>query len=59
MHGDVRLGRPGVCPKCRMALVPEGARFALLHHLVDSPLMLAVMFALMLAAMAAAMMLVR
>jgi hypothetical protein len=39
-----------------MDLVPEGTRFALIRHMISSPLHLVVMVALMAAAMAAAMM---
>ena len=42
-----------------MALVPQGARFALLRHMPSSPLHLAVMLGLMAALMAAAMMMMR
>ena len=34
-----------------MALVPEGARFGLLRHMIANPLMLAVMAAVMIAIM--------
>jgi hypothetical protein len=40
-----------------MALVPEGARFALLRHMLGSPWHRATMVAVMLALMAVAMML--
>lgn len=56
MHGDVRQPGPGKCPKCGMALLPEGTRFGLLRHMISSPLHLAIMAAAMIAAMAAAMM---
>jgi hypothetical protein len=59
MHADVRQPGPGKCPKCGMALQPEGTRFGLLRHMISSPLHLAVMAAVMLALMAAAMMLMR
>jgi hypothetical protein len=58
MHGEVRQPGAGNCPKCGMALVPEGTRFALLRHMASNPLHLAVMVAAMLAVMAAAMMLI-
>jgi hypothetical protein len=57
MHRDVRQVGPGECPKCGMALLPEGTRFALLHHMTSRPMHLAVMLAAMLAFMAAVMML--
>ncbi len=56
MHSDVRQSNPGNCPKCGMNLLPEGARFAMLRHMIGSPLHLAVMAAVMLAVMAVAMM---
>jgi hypothetical protein len=57
MHSDVRQSEPGKCPKCGMDLVPEGTRFAMLRHILSSPLHLAVMGAAMVALMIAAMML--
>jgi hypothetical protein len=39
-----------------MALLPEGTRFAIIRHMMSSPIHMAVMAALMLALMAAAMM---
>jgi hypothetical protein len=42
-----------------MDLVPEGARFGILRHMVSNPLHIAVMVAVMLAVMAALMMMVR
>lgn len=59
MHLDVRQSMPGECPKCGMALLPEGTRFALLRHMASNPLHVAMMAALMLALMAAAMMMMR
>jgi hypothetical protein len=56
MHSDVRQSMPGQCPKCGMALLPEGTRFGLLRHMISSPLHLAAMAAVMVALMAAAMM---
>jgi hypothetical protein len=56
MHSDVREAGPGQCPKCGMDLLPEGTRFALLRHMISSPMHLAVMGALMIVLMAAAMM---
>ena len=55
MHGEERRSDPGRCPRCGMLLVPEGARFRLLRHLLASPWHLAAMLAAMLALMAAAM----
>ena len=59
MHSDVHAAAPGKCPRCGMALVPEGARFALLRHMLSSPLHLVIMLAVMAALMAAAMMMMR
>ena len=59
MHSDVREYGPGKCPHCGMALMPEGTRFAILHHMMSSPMHMVVMGALMLALMAAAMMMWR
>jgi hypothetical protein len=56
---DVRQDGPGKCPRCGMALLPEGARFAMLRHMLGSPLHIAVMAAVMVALMAAAMMMMR
>jgi hypothetical protein len=47
---------PGACPKCGMGLVPEGTRFAMLRHMIKSPLMIIIMVAVMVAIMAAIMM---
>jgi hypothetical protein len=58
MHPEVREASAGTCPKCGMALLPEGTRFALLHH-VMTPLHLAIMIAVMIAVMVGAMMLMR
>jgi hypothetical protein len=57
MHSDVRQPNAGKCPKCGMALLPEGTRFALLRHMIGNPLHLAVMIVGMVAVMAALMML--
>ena len=51
MHPDVRQRNPGRCPKCRMDLVPEGARFAILRHMIKRPLVIIVMVVIMVAAM--------
>jgi hypothetical protein len=59
MHTEVRQASPGKCPRCGMALVPEGTRFGLLRHMLDNPLHLVVMGAAMVAIMAAAMMMMR
>jgi hypothetical protein len=55
MHSAVRQPDAGKCPKCGMALLPEGTRFALLRHMASRPWHLAGMVAIMLALMAAAM----
>ena len=59
MHADVRQAAAATCPKCGMALVPEGTRFALLKHMASRPWHVALMAAAMVLAMAAAMMLMR
>ena len=59
MHPEVRQPSPGKCPKCGMSLVPEGARFGMLRHMLSSPLHIVIMAAAMLALMAAAMMMLR
>jgi len=51
MHREVRQAAPGKCPKCGMALLPEGTRFALLRHMTQNPMMIAVMVAIMIAVM--------
>jgi hypothetical protein len=55
MHKDVRQAGPGPCPKCGMALLPEGTRFAIVRHMLSSPMHRVVMGAVMLAIMAALM----
>jgi hypothetical protein len=37
MHPEVRQPHVGACPKCGMDLVPEGARFAMLRHMMSMP----------------------
>jgi len=37
MHTEVNQTIPGVCPKCGMDLVPEGARFGMLRHILSMP----------------------
>jgi len=59
MHASVRQSEPGKCPKCGMDLLVEGTRFAMLRHMMKSPLMIAIMVAVMLAIMSAGMMLMR
>lgn len=56
MHKDVRQAGPGKCPKCGMALLPEGARFGMVRHMMSNPLPLIVMGAIMVVLMIAAMM---
>jgi hypothetical protein len=58
MHPEVREANAGKCPKCGMALLPEGTRFALLRHMM-TPLHLAIMAVVMIAVMVGAMMLMR
>ena len=59
MHPTVRQPTPGACLKCGMALLPEGTRFAILRHMLSSPMHIAVMAAVMAAIMAALMMMLR
>jgi hypothetical protein len=59
MHSGVRQPNPGKCPKCGMALLPEGTRFGLLRHMLSSPLHLIIMGGVMIAVMAAVMMMMR
>lgn len=59
MHPSVRQPAAGPCPMCGMALLPEGARFGLLRHMMSKPLHLAVMAAAMLMLMAAAMVMMK
>ncbi len=56
MHKDVRRPGPGQCSHCGMALLPEGARFGMLRHMLSSPMHRVVMGAVMLAIMAALLM---
>ena len=55
MHPEVRQPNSGKCPKCGMDLLPEGTRFAMLRHMIKSPLMVIIMVAVMVAIMAAIM----
>jgi hypothetical protein len=57
MHASVRQAVPGVCSICGMALLPEGTRFAIVRHMLSSPMHIAIMAAVMVAIMAALMML--
>ena len=59
MHAEVRETRPGRCPTCGMALVPEAARFKLLRHMLGSPMHVAVMAGIVVVVMAAATMMMR
>ena len=56
MHRAVRQAMPGPCPTCGMALLPEGTRFAIVRHMLSSPMHIAVMAVIMVAIMAALMM---
>jgi hypothetical protein len=55
MHADMRKAQPGRCPTCGMNLVPEGARFKFLRHMLGSPLHVAIMAGVMILVMATAM----
>ena len=59
MHPTVRQPTPGDCPKCGMALLPEGTRFAIVRHMLSSPMHIAVMAVVMVAIMAGVMMMMR
>ena len=59
LHADVRQPGPGRCPKCGMALVPEGARFGLLRHMASNPLHLVIMGGILIAVMVAVMVMLR
>ena len=59
MHSAVRQSTPGVCPTCGMALLPEGTRFAIVRHMLSSPMHIAVMAVVMVAIMAGVMMMMR
>ena len=59
MHSDVRQPDAGKCPKCGMALMPEGTRFGMLRHMMSSPLHLVIMAVAMIAVMAVVMMIAR
>ena len=56
MHKDVCQAGPGKCPHCGMALLPEGARFAMVRHMFSNPLPLVLMGAIMVVLMIAAVM---
>jgi len=56
MHQDMRQSGPGRCPRCGMALQPEGARFGWIRHVLSNPLPLLVMAAIMVVLMIAALM---
>jgi len=51
MHRDEQEPNSGKCSKCGMELLPEGTKFAMLRHMVKSPVMIIVMAAIMIAAM--------
>lgn len=56
MHKDVRSSGPGQCSHCDMALIPEGARFPMLRHMLSNPMHIVVTLGAMAVLMAAAMM---
>ena len=56
MHKDVRRPSPGQCSHCGMALIPEGARFPMLRHMLSNPMHIVVMLAAVAVLMAAVMM---
>jgi hypothetical protein len=53
MHKGIRRNGPGPCPSCGMALLPEGTRFAMVRHMLSSPMHMVVLGAVMVALMAA------
>jgi hypothetical protein len=59
MHKDVRQATPGKCPHCGMALLPEGTRFAIIRHIMASPMHIAFMAAVMIGLTAISMMIWR
>ena len=59
MHSGLHQTAPGTCPQCGMALMPDGTRFALLHHMLANPLHLVVMAFAMVVLMTAVMVLMR
>ena len=59
MHAHVRQTNAGRCPTCGMNLVPEGARFKFVRHMLGPPMHVAVMAGIMIVVMAAAMMMMR
>ena len=59
MHPAVRQAAPGACPTCGMALLPEGTRFAIVRHMLSSPMHIAIMAVVMVAIMAGLMMMLR
>ena len=59
MHPEVKADAASKCPRCGMNLVPQGAKYPFLRHMLGSPLHIGIMAAAMLIVMAAAMMLMR
>lgn len=59
MHRSVRQAGPGACPVCGMALLPEGTRFAIVRHMLSSPMHIAAMAVVMLGLTAVIMMVLR
>lgn len=59
MHKKVRQAGPGHCPECGMQLLPEGTRFAIVRHMMASPMHMVIMGAVMVALMAAVMMMTK
>ena len=59
MHPEVHAMGAGKCPRCHMDLVPEGAGFGVVRHLLGNPLHLVVMIAIMLVLAAVLMMMPR
>lgn len=57
MHSGARQKGPGKCWRCGMDLLPEGTRFGLVRHMLNSPLHITAMAVVMIALMVAAMLL--
>ena len=59
MHPSVRQPKAAKCPRCGMALLPEGTRFGMLRHMTQRPLLLIAMVAVMVAVMVVVMAMMR
>ncbi len=59
MHKDVRQAGPGKCPKCGMALLPEGTRFAIVRHILAGPMPIVIITAAIIAVLVLAVLMQR